>query len=160
MMKKWWPELRVVVARTESGPKSLPSRQAMELSRSTSPYYPSWRDDAENLMQAGPYCSGAAQSERTRASDAHELSADVRHDVLFRIRLFLYWNPTSVKIIRLCEQIRDEGLQVWETMDAGPQVKLFCLESETEQIMNRLKRNAPEAEYFCCAAGGGAEAVD
>jgi len=33
---------------------------------------------------------------------------------------------------------RDEGLEAYFTMDAGPQVKVLCLEKDVEELKKRL----------------------
>ncbi|MCK5736961.1 MAG: diphosphomevalonate decarboxylase, partial [Spirochaetaceae bacterium] len=47
----WWPEFRIIVLELENEPKAISSRQAMELSRITSPFYDSWVRDSEYLME-------------------------------------------------------------------------------------------------------------
>ena len=39
----------------------------------------------------------------------------------------LYWLPATVALVRECAALRREGLGAWETIDAGPQVKVLCL---------------------------------
>ncbi len=65
----------------------------------------------------------------------------------------IYWKPISLGIIKLCEGMRAEGISVWETMDAGPQVKLFSTENETDKILSRLKTFFPDVRARVCTPG-------
>ena len=113
-----WPELRVLVAFVSLEAKALSSREAMERSRSTSPFYGSWvRASAAEL-------AGAIEALERR--DLQRLGEVARRSYL---RMFgamlacdppiLYWLPGSIAIIRECEEMRRQGIGVWETMDAG-----------------------------------------
>lgn len=134
----WWPEIRVLVIQTSSARKKIGSREAMENTRRSSPYYQAWLEDAPVLME--------------RALEALENRSLAALGPVMRMSYFRmfstmfsaeppisYWNPASLEIIALCEQIRAEGLSAWETMDAGPQVKVFCLSNEIDVIEERLR---------------------
>jgi diphosphomevalonate decarboxylase len=66
----------------------------------------------------------------------------------------LYWLPATVALIRECAELRRRGLGAWETIDAGPQVKVLCLASEAAQIASSLREAArgalPGAEEPVC----------
>jgi diphosphomevalonate decarboxylase len=49
--------------------------------------------------------------------------------------------------------MRSEGLSVWETMDAGPQVKLFCLDKDLQLITNRLVDRFDDINIRICRPG-------
>ena len=35
--------------------------------------------------------------------------------------------------------MRAQGIGAWETLDAGPQVKILCLAGEVQRILDRLR---------------------
>ena len=37
-----------------------------------------------------------------------------------------YWEPATLAVLQAVRQLRDEGVPVWATMDAGPNVHLIC----------------------------------
>ena len=133
-----WPELRILVAVVAEGVKELSSRLAMERTRMTSPYYRPWvRSAAVELPET---------VEAVMRRDLERLGRAMRRSYL---RMFasmlacdppvLYWAPESLALIRACEQLRAEGIGAWETMDAGPQVKVLCLADELPRIKERLE---------------------
>ncbi len=149
-----WPELRVILVAVNSTPKETSSRGAMELSRTTSPYYESWVSS-----------SRASYAECVRAvghRDIEKLGTVIRQSYL---RMFgtmfsaeppvIYWQPDSLRVISLCEELRRKGLQAWETMDAGPQVKIVCLAPDVETIRGAVSALDPSWNIMISSAGTG-----
>lgn len=120
----WWPDFRIVILPVTAGAKPVSSREGMNRTRDTSPYYRAWTEDAPLLARE------TQQAIETR--DLERLGTAAR---LSYLRMFatmfaaepplVYWLPQTVEIIRELEQMRDRGIPVWETMDAGPQVKVL-----------------------------------
>jgi diphosphomevalonate decarboxylase len=133
-----WPELRVLVACVSLEAKALSSREAMERSRSTSPFYESW--------VRGASAEVAAALEALERRDLESLGESVRKSYLRMFGAMLacdppifYWLPGSIAIIRECEEMRRQGIGVWETMDAGPQVKMLCLAPDVPGATERIR---------------------
>jgi diphosphomevalonate decarboxylase len=63
--------------------------------------------------------------------------------------------PMTVAVIRECQRLREEGLHAWETLDAGPQVKILCLEPEVEKISRRLTGLDPSVKLMVAFPGQG-----
>jgi diphosphomevalonate decarboxylase len=151
--ENYWPELRIIVCVVEEGSKKKSSRGAMESSRLSSPYYRAW---ISSSRQALPRAIRAL-----RERDLPQLGEAMR---LSYLRMFatmistdpptLYWLPESLEIIHECEEMRGEGLGVWETMDAGPQVKLLCLAQETEKVRQRIESMNATSRTIVCSVGG------
>ncbi len=152
--ERYWPELRLIVCVVDHGPKALSSRQAMEHCRATSPYYGDWLTTSQELHRDAL----AALAEK----DIEKLGHVTRQSYL---RMFgtmlsaappiLYWQPLSVNLLHWVENLREEGIGVWETMDAGPQVKLLCLNAEVPTILSRLKEAYSELTTHVTQVGSG-----
>ncbi|MCG8481334.1 MAG: diphosphomevalonate decarboxylase [Spirochaetales bacterium] len=133
----WWPDLRIVVLPLSTAKKPISSREAMNLTRDTSPYYRSWVDDSSVLYTAA--CE--ALSHR----DLEALGAAMRRSYM---RMFatmlsadepvLYWLPSSIEVLHRLAELRKRGLGYWETMDAGPQVKVLTTEDEVEYLRREM----------------------
>ena len=151
--ENWWPEFRIIVLELEKEPKNISSREAMERTRHNSPYYQAWIDDSRVLMEQAVDALGGR--------DLDALGPLIRNSYL---RMFatmfaadppiIYWKPISLAIIQFCDRMRSNGFSVWETMDAGPQVKLFCLENDVPAIRNRLIGEFSNLNIRICRPGG------
>jgi diphosphomevalonate decarboxylase len=150
----YWPELRVIVCLVDQKPKAVSSRDAMNQVRNTSPYYNEWVRDAACLHH------GALTALASR--DLEKLGEIAQHSYL---RMFstmfsmspplIYWTPVSVQIIHLAQSLRTQGIRVWETMDAGPQVKLLCLDNDVETILTYINEANPELTTIVAQVGAG-----
>jgi diphosphomevalonate decarboxylase len=150
----YWPELRVIVCLVDHGPKAVSSREAMTRMRHTSPYCDAWIKDAPCLHQ------GALTA--LAARDLEKLGDTTRHSTLRMFGTMLamspplvYWAPATVQIIHLAAALRSEGIGVWETMDAGPQVKLLCMANDVDAILGRLDEALPELTTITAQVGAG-----
>ena len=120
-----WP-LRVVVAVTETGPKEIGSSEGMLRTEGTSPYYRAWVDSSETDLQEARL---AVEGKNFAAlADVSESSCLKMHAVMMTARPGLvYWNGATVEAIRKVRNLRADGVPVFFTVDAGPQVKAVCV---------------------------------
>lgn len=135
----FWTDCRIVLVAVSRAEKPVSSRAAMEITRLTSPAYPDWVRSSRQMF-----------SDACRAVDGKDIEKLGTVMRLSYLRMFatmmsasppiLYWLPESLQLIRLCEQIRSEGIQAWETMDAGPQVKVLCLKGDVPAIIESMRK--------------------
>jgi diphosphomevalonate decarboxylase len=150
----YWPELRVIVCLVDHGPKAVSSREAMNQVRDTSPYYNAWVKDAACLHRSA-LTALAAQDLETLGDITRHSTLRMFGTMLSMSPPLIYWTPTSVQIIQLAQTMRTQGIRVWETMDAGPQVKLLCLADEVETIVQHISEALPELTTVVTQIGGG-----
>ncbi|TVS10794.1 MAG: diphosphomevalonate decarboxylase [Wenzhouxiangella sp.] len=133
-----WP-LEVVVAITDSGPKAISSRDGMNRTMATSPYYPAWVKSVDaDLAEAG---AALARRDFDALADVAESSALKMHASALAARPgLLYWNPATVACIQTIGRLRGQGTGVFFTIDAGPQVKAVCLPGQAEGVAAHLAR--------------------
>lgn len=118
-------DLRCLIAVTSAGEKDVGSTEGMVRTQKTSPYYKQW------IATVAPDIERAA-----RAVNARDFAAlaEVAEGSCLRMHAsalgaepgILYWNATTVELIHAVRQARAGGLAVFFTIDAGPQVKVFC----------------------------------
>lgn len=149
-----WPEFRVLLCIVRDEAKPTSSRDGMEVSRLTSPYYPAW-------VEGSPALLAAARGALTERRWDH-LGPLIRQSYL---RMFgtmfssepplVYWQPESLAVIKALEALRDEGYTAWETMDAGPQVKVFCPADQADALSAELNRRVAGLRVLVAAPGPG-----
>jgi len=157
----FWPELRVIVARVSDAAKKNPSRDAMEHTRATSPYYPAWLRDSRALFSRALDALGrrdlALLGPLIRASAYRMFGSMLAADPVI-----IYWKPLTLALLEQLETLRGQGLPLFETMDAGPQVKIFCLERDADQAVASIRKAIPELadRLAVLKPGGGLTWVD
>lgn len=130
--------LRLVVAVVEAGPKPIGSREGMALTAQTSPFYPAW--------VAGQPADLAAAEAAIQARDLPTLGALAERNamkmhatMLAAEPPFCYWRPASVACLEAIRGLRAQGIGVWATMDAGPNVKALCAEADAPAVAAALR---------------------
>jgi diphosphomevalonate decarboxylase len=153
-----WPELRILAVVTAAERKDIPSRDAMEASRLTSPYYGAWVRSSRRLLPEA--LAALADRDLERIGEIARSSALRMHAVMLASRpSFSYWVPQTLAVLAACAELRRGGVGAWETMDAGPQVKVLCLEADVERVGGHLRAAVPGLEILVAQPGPGAERV-
>lgn len=52
----------------------------------------------------------------------------------------LYWLPATIRIMRCVKQWREEGMESYFTIDAGPHLHIVCRDEDTQELTARLKQ--------------------
>ncbi len=152
-----WP-LATVVAVTDEAAKSVSSSVGMEYSRRTSPYYDHW------VGSSGQDHAAAVQAIHERNFDAlantAELSCLKMHSVMLTSQPTLaYWNPATVACMDTVRRLRKNGVAVFFTIDAGPQVKAICLPQYTDTVSQALADTDGVTRTIQCGMGAGAQVL-
>lgn len=152
-----WP-LRVAVAVTEAEPKKVGSTEGMERSRQTSPYYAAWVEASENdLFEAR---MAVERRDFEALADISESSCLKMHALMLSSRPGLvYWNGATVDCIHRLRGLREEGVPVFFTVDAGPQVKAVCLPEAFERVEAELGAIPGVTRVVASGLGEGARLV-
>lgn len=153
-----WP-LEVVIAVTSVGPKEVGSTEGMALTKRTSPYYRAWVETSENDL-AGARAAIAGLDFEALA-EVSELSCLKMHAVALAARPgLLYWNGTTIDCIHQIRALRRQGVGVFFTVDAGPQVKAICEPGAADRVRQALGQVPGVVELSSCGLGEGARVVD
>ena len=149
-----WP-LTVVVAITEAGPKPIGSTEAMEISRKSSPFYTSWVEQQEQDLVV----ARAAIRERnfTRLGAIAEHNCLKMHSVMWASRPpIVYWNAATMRCLQAIRCLQGEGVPVFFTIDAGPQIKAVCLPEAADVVAETLRAVAGVSDIMMTGLGVGA----
>lgn len=150
-----WP-LSVVIAVTSTAAKQTSSAAGMELSRRTSPFYAAWT--AGNDAALAEARSAIARRDFEALASISEHSSTAMHAVMLSTRpALIYWNGVTVDLLHAVRSLReDDGLAVFSTVDAGPQVKAVCLPQHASQVAAALRAIPGVIEVRSVGLGPGA----
>ncbi|MFQ5633873.1 MAG: diphosphomevalonate decarboxylase [Gammaproteobacteria bacterium] len=131
-----WP-LSVVVAVTSESAKTTTSRDGMERSRLTSPYYGQWLDTHETDL--GSAVGFVRDRDFDSLAELAEHNCLKMHSVMMTTRPpLLYWSTATLAAIHTVVGLRTGGVPVFFTVDAGPQVKAVCTPAVAEDVAREL----------------------
>ncbi len=119
-----WPDFRVGLVKVSTAQKAVDSRAGMKRTVETAGLYQSWpaqaARDLEKIHQA------------LIDNDFAQLGATAEHNAMSMHATMiaswpplLYWQPDSVAAMQRVWALREAGVEVYFTMDAGPNLKLL-----------------------------------
>ena len=142
-----WPQLRVGLLTVSSQTKAISSREGMARTIATSALYKQWPQQAESdlaiieaAIEAGDFETMAVTAEHN-AMSMHATMAAAWPPLV-------YWQPDSLTQMQKVWQLREQGLPLYLTMDAGPNLKLLFedkYQSDVEAAFPEVKTITPFA---------------
>ncbi|WP_210396894.1 diphosphomevalonate decarboxylase [Motiliproteus sediminis] len=128
-----WPALRIGLLTVAAAAKPVGSRAGMQRTVETAHLYQSWplqaNTDLEKIREA------IITQDFTLLGQTAERNALSMHATMIASwPPLLYWQPESVAAMQRIWQLRAEGLPLYFTMDAGPNLKLLFLEQDQAAV--------------------------
>ncbi len=128
-------EMLAVLVNTKK--KKISSRSGMQSSVATSPYYDAWRKVVAQDM--------TAIKEAIKAKDI-DLIGHIAEENALRMHAltlsadpgFTYFNAETLTIIKAVQDLRNNGINCYYTMDAGPNVKVIYDRMNRKKIVTKL----------------------
>jgi diphosphomevalonate decarboxylase len=144
----------VVIAVVTRDRKAIGSRDGMNLTQRTSPYFGAWVEQAHATFHEAEAAVRNRDLERLlplmeRSTWRMHASAMAADPPVF------YWLPASVAVLREVDALKSEGVLCGATLDAGPNVKVFCAPGDAERIGLRLTSIPGVAHIVRTAPGEG-----
>ncbi|MEO1244785.1 MAG: diphosphomevalonate decarboxylase [Pseudomonadota bacterium] len=153
-----WP-LEVVVAITSEASKAVGSGAAMELSRKTSPFYAQWLDEQEADLAVAR--RAIAARDFAALGEVAEHNCLKMHSVMWSTRPpMVYWTSATISCMETIRDLRQSGLPVFFTIDAGPQVKAVCAAGATDRVEAALQSTPGVLRTLRTPLGEGARVVE
>lgn len=129
-----WPEFCVGLLEIDVKQKPLSSTQGMQNTVETCALYQAWPAQANQDMQT--ILNAIKHKDFETLGKTAEHNALTMHATMIATwPPIVYWQPESVAAMHKIWQLRTQGVQVYFTMDAGPNLKLLFLETEKPAIM-------------------------
>ena len=136
-----WPGLAVGLIKIDVGEKSIDSRSGMQRTIETSHLYNSWPAQANADL--------AKLHEALNSHNFELLASTAEHNAMSMHATFasswpplVYWLPDSLAAMHKVWQLRQQGLALYFTMDAGPNLKLLFEKSSLNDVVSHF----PEME--------------
>ena len=149
-----WP-LCVAVAITDPRQKATGSGAAMEISRETSPFYGRWVDEQPRDLEIALAAVLARDFAALAAISEHNCLK--MHSVMWSSRPPLcYWNAATLRCLETVRALQGDGVQVFFTIDAGPQVKAICTTTSAPAVRQALAETEGVHDVMVSGLGEGA----
>ena len=148
-------DLRMIVARLTRAPKDISSRDGMERTALTSPYYAQWVQlHPRDLKEAR---EAIANRDLEQLGTIMERSTLRMHACMMAAEPPLrYWKGSTLEVADAVERLRSKGIGAWYTMDAGPHVKILCMAQDEGAVRTALSAVVPAEDLLSVRPGAGA----
>lgn len=138
-----WPELRIGLQIVSTAKKPISSRLAMQRTVETSDLYKNWptkiSHDLPLLQQA------ILDHNFELLGTTAESNAIMMHKTMHKAKPAINYSlPETIALMEKVWDLRREGLQIYFTQDAGPNLKLLFQKSDTEAVLESF----PEIEVL------------
>lgn len=141
------------------GKKEISSTEGMRRVVETSPYYEGWMSSAAEDLEA--IKAAISDQDLIKVGEISERSALKMHALNLSAKPpFNYWSPGSIKAMNKVQELRGQGYPVYLTMDAGPNVKLICKQSQIEELLDILREDYQEDQLVSALPGPGLQIIE
>jgi diphosphomevalonate decarboxylase len=157
--KNYWSDFRMVTTIVDVKKKPVSSRAGMAQTVATCPFYKGWLDTVDEDLKT--VREGIKQRNFEKVAGTAEFNCLKMHATMITTKpSIIYWIPATMEIIHAVRQMREDGLQAYFTMDAGPNVKVMCIGNDEKEISNRLQELDGVIKTIICKPGNDAKLVE
>jgi diphosphomevalonate decarboxylase len=136
--QNYWPEFCVLIVVVDQNEKKISSRQAMQITTKTSPFYKSWLQDSQKRIPK--MIDAIKKKDFSVVGQLAQMDCLGMHKTIqTSVPSINYWQQTTLKVMKAVKSLRKNGLECFFTIDAGPNVKILCLKKDALEIKKRIK---------------------
>ena len=147
-------DLAMVVVVLSERYKPISSTRAMRATMSSSPLFPAWVEASGRDLQVA--LEAVRAGDLARLGEIVEGNALGMHATMIAARPgIVYWLPQTVAALHAIRAMREEGLPVWATIDAGPNVKVLTEGARAEEVAAALRDRLTGTTVSVRRPGGG-----
>ena len=146
--------LALVVAVLDPGRKAVGSREAMRRTAATSPFYGAWVQSVPSELTQ--MRTAITRADFTAVGELAESNALRMHaTMLGAVPPVRYWTGGTVAALDLVAQLREDGIEAYATIDAGPNVKVLCRPQDAAAVADRFAAAFAGLDLLISGSGPG-----
>jgi len=152
-------DIRDVIAIVSKGTKPISSRDGMRVTVETSPLYKARLNSVENslkLMEKAILDRDFETIGKLAEADCLSMHATM----ITSKPSLLYWEPSTIRLMKAVEEWRNDGMGVYFTIDAGPNVHMLTLPKDAKEVENRLKEMSEVIDVISSKPGSDAKTTN
>lgn len=154
-----WEELRMIVVILTTKEKKVGSNEGMGKTTSSSELYHCWLETIEKDLEKMKLAILEKRFELL--GKTAEMNALKMHSTMITTEPHLiYWEPETLGVMKEVMKLREDGVECYFTIDAGPQVKILCLEKNAKKIEKHFSEFKGVKKTIICKTGGEAKLIE
>jgi diphosphomevalonate decarboxylase len=134
--------------------KDVSSRDGMKRTVETSPFYDGWLNSLDADLSAMKQAVSDRDIEQV-GQIAERNALKMHATTLGASPPFTYWTAESMKAMDAVRELRKLGYTAYFTMDAGPNVKIICRQSDLSALKQELSKTFGDEQLIAAKPGPG-----
>jgi len=151
-------DMRDIAVVVFTGERPMSTREAMRVSMKTSPLFKTRLELVDPMLEKVK--KGILERDFTLIGKTAEADAILMHAVMMTTEPHLfYWEPKTLELLKKIMSWRNDGLECYFTIDTGPNIHIFSLPENVEEIKSRMKEEGV-TDFFVSKPGGDAKLIE
>ncbi len=147
-------EYAMLILLLNSEKKAKPSTAGMKEVVEHSAYYPAWVEQAAADFREMK--AAILAKDFSRIGQIAEANCLKMHATTWGSdRPFTYLQPASLEAMEIVRRFRRQGTEIYFTIDAGPNIKVFCRRKTLPEVMRQMSKYYEKDRMFPAYAGKG-----
>ncbi|MBO1927174.1 diphosphomevalonate decarboxylase [Thiomicrorhabdus sp. 6S2-11] len=142
-----WPEFCIGLVKVDTKEKAVGSTVGMQQTVETCDLYKSWPEQAERNLQTISQAI-IEQNFGTLGKTAEHNALSMHATMIATWPPIVYWQPESVAAMQIVWQLREQGTEVYFTMDAGPNLKLIMQAKDQDKVRNAFAEHGTQVDFI------------
>lgn len=149
-------KISILSVLVHSKQKKTSSRDGMKTTVKTSPFYTGWIEAVEQELEIVK--EAISTRDFPMLGKAVEANALKMHATMLGADPpIIYWQGGTIDVMHHVHFLRESGIPVYFTIDAGPNVKVLCLPQDEKYVKEQLSSLPSVKGVFICHPGSGVE---
>ena len=154
-----WFDIRDIIVVLPSHERKMSTREAMKLSMKTSPFFKSrlitTEDNLKKVKQA------ILEKDFDELGFIAEMDCLSMHSVALTSNPpQLFWVPETIKVMHLVEEMREQGIKCYYTIDTGANMHILTLPKYEKEVINNLEEKILPQKIISSKPGPGVKLVN
>lgn len=152
-------DIQMLTVVVDASEKKIGSRAGMQHALSTSPFFKTWVAESANDLVTMK--NAIVQNDFATVGELAENNALQMHAINLSAKPgFTYFNGATIQLLNIVQELRQQGVLAYATMDAGPNVKIISQSTDTETISAAIKAVFPTVTLEVAKPGPGISFLD
>ncbi|MFD1412222.1 diphosphomevalonate decarboxylase [Oceanobacillus jeddahense] len=147
-------DIRIAAVVLSKTVKKVSSREGMRRTVETSPFYAGWLEQTAKDLQEIKQAIIAKDFEKM-GSVAEANCLRMHATTLGANPPFTYWQDTTMRVMQTVQNLREQGIPAFFTIDAGPNVKVLYLPEDEAKVKNSLQAMEDVEDIIISKPGSG-----
>lgn len=151
-------DIQMIVILCNQNKKKISSRKLMEMTKNESIFYDAWVQQTNALVDLMK--QAVMDHDFSLVGTLAQQNAWQMHGtILGNQQPYTYLQARSFEALEILQALKNQGIELYETMDAGPNIKVLVQQKHVFSVLTALQIRFNENELIVCNVGPPAQEI-